>query len=363
MPSGSKRVSAAASIPGKRDSSSGRAGRIRSTGSTVASGAMRAVVCHELGPPSLLRVEEQPDPEAHPGGVVVDVEAAGVNFVDALFVGGQYQIKPALPFVPGNEVAGRIAAVGQGVEDLTVGQRVLANCGLGGYASKVAVGAPSVFAVPDRLSAPQAATFTQSFSTCLYALRDRAHLAESERVVVLGGGGGIGLAAIGVARALGARVLAVASSPEKRAAAAAAGAEEVLDLEASPIKDAVRAWAGGTGADVVVDPVGGPQAEAALRALGDGGRYLVVGFASGTIPSLPANQVLLRNRSVLGIDWGIWAMQHPDGQRTLLEDLLAMVEAGVLEPVAPITYLLEDVGRALDDLLARRAVGKLALVP
>ncbi len=335
---------------------------MRSTVRTVASGAVRAVVCHELGPPSLLRVEERPDPEARPGTVVVDVEAAGVNFVDALFVGGRYQIKPPVPFVPGNEVAGRVSSLGDGVAGLVVGQRVVANCGLGGYASRVAVPAASVFALPDRLSAPQAATFTQSFSTCLFALRDRAHLAAGEGVVVLGGGGGIGLAAIGVARALGARILAVASSPEKRAAAAAAGAEEVLDPEAAPLKDAVRAWAGGTGADVVVDPVGGPLAEPALRALGDGGRYLVIGFAA-SIPSFPLNQVLLRNRSVLGIDWGIWAMQHADEQRALLVELLAMVAAGRLEPIAPTTYPLEDAGRALDDLLARRAVGKLALLP
>jgi NADPH2:quinone reductase len=324
---------------------------------------MRAVVCHELGPPSLLVVEERPDPEARPGFVVIDVEAAGVNYVDALFVGGQYQIKPPLPFVPGNEVAGRVAVVGEGVGDFAVGQRVLANTGMGGYAAKVAVPAASVLAIPDRLSAAQAATLTQSFSTCLYALRDRAHLAPAERVVVLGGGGGIGLAAIGVARALGARVLAVASNEEKRAAAAGAGAEEVIDPDAAPVKDAVRAWAGGTGADVVVDPVGGALAEPALRALGDGGRYLVIGFAAGPIPQFPLNQVLLRNRCVLGIDWGIWAMQHPDAQRRLLEDLLAMIDAGSIEPVSPTPYPLEHVGRALDDLLERRAVGKLALLP
>jgi len=323
---------------------------------------MRAVVCHELGPPSLLRIEERPDPEVRPGTVVIDVEAAGVNFVDALFVGGRYQIKPPLPFVPGNEVAGRVAAVGEGVDALSIGQRVLANCGLGGYAGKVAAPVASVFTLPDRLSAPQAATFTQSYSTSLFALRDRAQLAEGERVVVLGGGGGVGLAAIGVARALGARVLAVASSAPKRAAAAGAGAEEVLDPEVAPLKDAVRAWAGGTGADVVVDPVGGPLAEPALRALGDGGRYLVIGFAA-SIPSIPLNQVLLRNRNVLGIDWGIWAMQHAAEQRILLEDLLEMVEVGRIEPVAPTEYRLEEVGRALDDLMKRRAVGKLALIP
>ncbi len=324
---------------------------------------MRAVVCHELGPPSVLRVEEQPDPEPRPGGVVVDVEAAGVNFVDGLFVAGQYQIRPPLPFVPGSEVGGRVAAVGEGVEGFHVGQPVLANTGLGGYATKVSVPAASVVPRPDALSAAQAATFTQSYSTCLFALRDRAGVSPGERVVVLGGGGGIGLAAIGVARALGASVLAVASSAAKRDAASSAGAEAAVDPAEGSLKDVVRSWAGGTGADVVVDPVGGSHAEACLRALGDRGRYLVVGFASGTIPSFPLNQVLLRNRTVLGIDWGIWAMQHPAEQQVLLADLLAMVEAGSILPVSPTTYPLAEVARALEDLLGRRVVGKVALVP
>jgi NADPH:quinone reductase len=324
---------------------------------------VRAVVCHELGPPSLLRVDELPDPSPAPGGVVVAVEAAGVNYVDALFVAGQYQIKPALPFTPGSEVAGRIAAVGDGVPGLAVGQRVLASTGLGGYAGAVAVAAGAVVPLPDGLGAPQAATFTQSYSTSLFALRDRAGAGAGAAVLVLGAGGGIGLAAIGVARALGCRVLGVASSEEKRAAAQAAGAEVVLDPAAEPVKDAAREWAGGTGVDVVVDPVGGALAEPSLRALGDGGRYLVIGFASGAIPALPLNQVLLRNRTVLGIDWGIWAMRHPAEQGALLADLLALVAGGSIQPVAPTAYPLDDVARALDDLLGRRVVGKVALIP
>jgi NADPH:quinone reductase len=324
---------------------------------------VRAVVCHELGPPSLLRVDELPDPAPAPGGVVVAVEAAGVNYVDALFVAGQYQIKPALPFTPGSEVAGRIAAVGDGVPGLSVGQRVLANTGLGGYAGAVAVAAGAVVPLPDGLGAPQAATFTQSYSTSLFALRDRARVVAGETVLVLGAGGGIGLAAIGVARALGCRVLGVASSEEKRAAAEAAGAETVLDPAGEPVKDAARRWAGGTGVDVVVDPVGGELAEPSLRALGDGGRYLVIGFASGAIPALPLNQVLLRNRTVLGIDWGIWAMRHPAEQGALLADLLALVAGGSIQPVRPNEYPLDDVARALDDLLGRRVVGKVALIP
>jgi NADPH2:quinone reductase len=324
---------------------------------------MRAVVCRELGPPSLLTVEERDDPVPRPGQVVVAVEAAGVNFVDGLFIAGEYQIKPAVPFTPGNEIAGTVAAVGEGVDGFSVGQRVVATSGLGGFASHVAVPASSLALLPDGLDGPRAATFPQSFSTSLLALRDRAHAEAGQHVLVLGAGGGIGLAAIDVARALGCHVLAVASSPEKRAAALEAGAEETLDPAVESIKERARAWAGGSGVDIVVDPIGGPAAEQSLRALGDGGRYLVIGFASGSIPTIPLNQVLLRNRAVLGIDWGMWAMQHGAAQMALLADLLAMVADGVLHPVHPTTYPLEEVATALDDLLARRIVGKVALLP
>ncbi len=311
----------------------------------------------------MLRIEERPDAEPGPGEVALAVEAAGVNFVDALFVAGQYQMKPSLPFVPGSEVAGRVEAVGPDVAGVAVGRRVLASVGLGGFASRVVVPAASVVELPDGLDSARAATFTQSYSTSLFALRDRAQARSGERVLVLGAGGGIGLAAISVARALGCRVLGVASSEEKRSAALAAGADAVVDPAAEPVKEAARAWAVGSGVDVVVDPIGGPLAEPSLRALGDGGRYLVIGFASGDIPAVPLNQVLLRNRSVLGIDWGIWAMRHPVEQRALLDDLLAMVAARTIDPVHPAQYPLEDVAKALDDLLGRRAVGKVALVP
>ncbi len=324
---------------------------------------MRAVVCNELGPPSLLTVEDRPDPEPGPGTVAVAVEAAGVNYVDALFVAGQYQIRPAVPFVPGTESAGTVVSVGDGVTSLAPGDRVLVSAGLGGFASRLVAAESSMARIPDVLDSARAATFTQSYSTSLYALRERAGAREGETVLVLGAGGGVGLAAIGVARSLGCRVLGVASSEEKRQAALAAGAEAVVDPGAEPVKDAARAWAGGTGVDIVVDPVGGELAEPALRALGDSGRYLVIGFASGTIPALPLNQVLLRNRTVLGIDWGIWAMQHATGQRALLDDLLAMVEEGTLDPVHPARYPLDDVARALEDLLGRRTVGKIALIP
>jgi NADPH2:quinone reductase len=323
---------------------------------------VRAVVCHELGPPSLLTIEERDDPTPGPGQVVVAVEAAGVNFVDGLFIAGQYQIKPPLPFTPGSEIAGHIVAAGEGVTGFHAGQRVMATTGLGGFASHVVVPARSLVVLPDGFDAPRAATFTQSFSTCLFALRDRAGARPGESVLVLGAGGGIGLAAIAVAKAIGCRVLGAASSHEKRSAAREAGADEVVDTAAS-LKDRAREWAGGTGVDLVVDPIGGPAAEQSLRALGDGGRYLVVGFASGSIPSIPLNQVLLRNRTVFGIDWGIWSMQHGEEQLRLVADLLDMVSRGALNPVQPTSYPLDDVAVALEHLLARRVVGKVALIP
>jgi len=324
---------------------------------------MRAVVCQELGPPSLLRIENQPDPEPGPNRVVVAVEAAGVNFVDGLFIAGQYQIKPPLPFTPGSEVAGRVSAVGDDVADVSVGQRVMVTTGLGGFASHVVAPAGALMTLPDNFDSPRAATFTQSYCTCLFALRDRARVEAGESVLVLGAGGGIGLAAIAMARALGCRVMGAASSPEKRAAALAAGAEEVADTTQDDVKARARQWAGRTGVDVVVDPIGGPMAESSLRALGDRGRYLVIGFASGEIPRIPLNQILLRNRTVLGIDWGIWSMQHAAEQRTLLQDSLRMVEQNQLDPIHPTSYPLDDVAVALQDLLERKVVGKVALIP
>lgn len=329
--------------------------------------AMRAVMCEELGPPSSLVIREVDPPTPRSGQVLIQVEAAGVNYVDALFVAGRYQIKPALPFVPGSEVAGVITEVGPGVEALVVGDRVVASLGLGGFAEQVVVAAEGASLLPDPLDSARAATFIQSYCTVLFALRDRGGVQPGDVVLVLGAGGGIGLAAIDVARALGAVPVAMASSEEKRAAALAAGAVAAIDPGAEDVKSRAREMAAehgrGTGVDVVVDPIGGSHAEPSLRALGDRGRYLVIGFAAGDIPSLPLNQVLLRNRAVLGIDWGAWAMGNPEAQRALLADALAMVADGRLSPSEPATYPLERVADALDDLLERRAVGKLALVP
>jgi NADPH2:quinone reductase len=322
---------------------------------------MRRVVCKAIGPLDQLVVEDAKPPVPREGQVLVDVRAAGVNFVDALFVQGRYQIKPPTPFTPGSEVAGVVSALGDGVEGVAVGDRVLVQCGLGGFAEQVTASALSLVPMPANLGFGQAATLVQSYATMLYALTRRTSTRPGETVLVLGAGGGIGLAAIDVARALGLRSLAVASSAEKRDQAVTAGAEAAIDA-ADDVKVQARELSGG-GVDLVVDPVGGPLAEAALRALRVNGRYLVIGFASGEIPRLPANQVLLNNRTVIGVDWGAWTMQQPEAHRTLLAELMAMVAGGRLHPVEPTAYPLDQAATALSDLMERRAVGKVVLVP
>ncbi|ROO90479.1 NADPH2:quinone reductase [Actinocorallia herbida] len=320
---------------------------------------MVQLVVEELGSVTFVEAEA-PDPG--PGQVRVDVGAAGVNYVDGLLIQGKYQIKPPLPFTPGSEIAGTVSALGEGVEGFAIGDRVLAMCGFGGFSSQVVIPANTAVHVPEKLDFARAATFTQSYCTALFALRERVGLRPGETVLALGAGSGVGLAAVQVAVALGARVLAAASSPEKRDLSLAAGAEAVVDT-ASPdaVKAAARDFAEG-GVDVVFDPVGGELAPATLRALRDFGRYTVIGFTAG-IPSVPLNQVLLRNRNVVGVDWGFWALNHPVAQRELLEDALAMVADGRLDPVAPQERPLTEIEGALADLAARRVAGKIALIP
>jgi len=323
---------------------------------------MRAIVCHTPGQLSDLVVEEVADLMVRPGQVKVAVEAAGVNYVDALFVEGRYQIKPNPPFTPGSEVAGVVVELGEGVTSLNLGDRVLASPGLGGFAEQVVVAASACSVLPAVLTSTAAACFTQSYSTALYTYLHRVNLKPGERVLVLGGGGGVGLAAIRVGVALGATVYAAASTEEKRAAALAAGATAVFDGDPEQLKQTIRAGSEG-GIDVVIDPVGGPSTEASLRNLRDGGRLAVIGFASGPIPVIPSNLVLLRNRSLVGVDWGIWAMTNGEAQGELLRQLLDMVATGAIEVDEPTAYDFTRGVEALSDLLGRNVVGKIALVP
>jgi NADPH:quinone reductase len=324
---------------------------------------MRRMACREFGPPDRLVLEEAPDPRPGPGEVLVGVRAVGVSFVDGLMVGGGYQLKPPLPFTPGLVAAGEVLDVGAGVSTVARGSRVVGSSfDLGGYATHRVLPASAVVPLPDAVSFEVAATAVESYATMLFALTRRTAVRPGEWVLVLGAGGGIGLAAVDVARSLGARVIAAASSPAKRAAAIDAGAQVAVDYQTEDLKARVRAVTG-AGADLVIDPVGGAAAEPALRSLRGLGRYLVVGFAGGTIPRLPLNRVLLENRAIIGVDWGAWSRQEPAGHTELLAYLLDQVAAGSLHPVAPVTYPLERAADALNELAGRRVTGKLALLP
>jgi NADPH2:quinone reductase len=321
---------------------------------------VRRIVCSKYGPPTNLEIVEAPDPTPGPGQVVVAVEAAGVNFADALTVAGTYQIKIPTPFTPGMEMAGTVSALGEGVDGFAVGDRVLGMT-FGAYASHVVMPAGALLRVPDVLSLDRAAGLVQSYCTMWFSFTRRMTLTAGETVLVLGAGGGIGLAAVDVATALGARVIAAASSGEKLDGARAIGAVETINYATEDLKVRAKELSGG-GVDVAVDPVGGELAELALRATGWYGRFLVIGFAGG-IPKLPANLVLLNNRTLIGVDWGAWTGRDQAGQVALLDEILAAVAEGRLHPPQPQRERLEDAGAVLQSVLDRQLVGKTVLVP
>ncbi|MGD0381200.1 MAG: NADPH:quinone oxidoreductase family protein [Acidimicrobiales bacterium] len=323
---------------------------------------MRAVVCKELGSLDNVVVEERATPVPGRGQVIIDMRAAGVNYVDGLICQGRYQMKPAVPYVPGGEIAGVVSAVGEGVTRVQVGERVMAMTGFGAFAEQVAVASSSVDSVPNALAFSQAAAFIQSYCTAWFALARRITVGEGEWVLVLGAGGGIGLAAVDVAVALGARVVAAASSEEKLDAARRMGAHATVAYEHEDLKSRVRALTDG-GVDVVVDPVGGRHSEPALRATRTFGRFCVIGFASGPIASIPLNHVLLNNRTLVGVDWGAWAMSAPDEHRAMLDELIEMVASGRLHPTEPTERPLDQASEVMASLLDRTVTGKVVLVP
>lgn len=332
---------------------------------------MRAVVCEQLGPLEHLRVTEMPDPPLYPGHLRVRVAASGVNYVDGLLIQGKYQIKPPTPFVPGMEVVGEVIEIAADLDPATspaLGERVLANVGFGGFATQAVVRADRVVRLPDTLTTGQAASFLQSYLTGWFALTRRAHLSVQERetnadkwMLVLGAGGGVGLAAVDIGVALGLKVIAAASQQDKRELALSRGAVAALDVLTDDVKERAKEISGG-GVDVLYDPVGGELGETCLRALGEDGQYLVIGFVGG-IPKLPANQILLRNRRIVGVDWGAWAGRHPQENSAMLGEILELIAAGSLSPVEPAQYPLSRAAEALADLEARRVAGKVVLVP
>lgn len=324
---------------------------------------MQAVHCIEWGGPDKLRLADVPIPEPGRGAVRIRVAAAGVNFPDALIIQKKYQIQPPLPFVPGTEVAGTIDAVGEGVSRFSVGDVVVAFVGIGGFAQYVCAEEANVARLPPGVDVAVAAAFTLTYATSQHALISRGRLRSGETLVVLGAGGGVGLAAVELGKLAGARVIACASCAEKLEAARLAGADELLNYSTTDLRDGLRAMTDGRGADVIYDPVGGPYTSAALRMLAWRGRLLLIGFAGGEIPQIPANLLLLREAEAVGVYWGEFAKRDPAANGRLLAELFGWLAQGRLRPLVSKQYALADTGRALADLLARRVVGKVVIRP
>lgn len=324
---------------------------------------MRAVLCRQFGPPESLTLEEVDDPVARPGQVVLDVAASAVNFPDLLMIRDEYQFKPGLPFSPGGEVAGTVSQVGPDVRGVEVGDRVMALCGAGGFAEKIAVGARTCTPIPDGMDMVTAGGFLQAYGTSYHALRDRGRLAPGEVLLVLGAAGGVGLAAVEIGAALGAVVIAAASSPEKLAVCSEHGAVMTVDYRREDLRDRLDELTGGLGPDVIYDPVGAELAEPAFRSIAWNGRYLVVGFAGGGIPRLPINLPLLKGAELVGVYWGAFVVRQPEDNRRNLEELADLWRQGRLRPVVSASYPLERVAEALGELGERRAIGKVVVVP
>ncbi len=324
---------------------------------------MRAVVVDRLLEPRELRVTETAEPELFAGGLAVDVKAAGCNFFDILMVQGRYQMKPPFPFVPGAELAGVVSAVGAGVDGYRVGDRVLASVSLGAFAERAVVPARVAWRMPDGMSFEEGAGFPIVYPTSHAALVLRAHLAAGETLLVHAAAGGVGLAAVQIGKALGARVLATAGGAEKLAIAREAGADVCIDYRADDWPDQVKAATEGRGADVIYDSVGGDVLDQSLKCIAWNGRLLVIGFAGGRIPEIKANRILLKNIAVVGLHWGAYAINEPARVPETFDALFRMYEAGTIRPVIGARYPLDRLADALEALGSRRTHGKVVVVP
>ncbi|MDI4666310.1 NADPH:quinone oxidoreductase family protein [Xanthobacter autotrophicus] len=322
---------------------------------------MKAVVCVRHAPPEALEIQELPDPVPAPGEVVVAVSAIGLNFFDTLIIRDLYQVKPDLPFSPGAEFAGHVAALGEGVTGFAVGERVCGYVTHGAAREMVVVPAPFLARVPDDVDLVKAAGLIVTYGTALYALRERGELKAGESLAVLGASGGVGLAAVEIGRIMGARILACASSAEKVAFAREHGADEGFDYAQGDLKAALKAFGGAKGLDVVYDPVGGEMAEQALRALGSLGRFLVVGFAAGEIPKIPLNLLLVKNCDARGIAFGAVARSNPAWLAGVVAELMEHARTGRISAHVDKTFPLERCVDALGEIAGRRVKGKVVL--
>jgi len=323
---------------------------------------MKAVLCKSFGMPDTLVVENVAELMPAAGEVIVSVKACGVNFPDTLIVQGKYQFKPPFPFSPGGEVAGVIKSLGDGVTNVRVGEAVIAFIGWGGFAEAVRCAATQVMPVPTGVPFPLAASFVLAYGTSYHALKDRAQLKPGETLLVLGAAGGVGLAACEIGKALGARVIAAASTDDKLAICKQHGADETINYSNGDLREKINALTNKRGVDVVYDPVGGAYTEAALRSLAWKGRHLVVGFAAGDIPKIPLNLTLLKGASIVGVFWGAFVKNEPAAFAQNMQALFGLLMQGKLRPLISATYPLERAADALNDMMQRRVVGKIVLV-
>ena len=327
---------------------------------------MKAIICDSRGPPSSLQLREMPSPAPGPKQVLVRTRVAAVNFPDALMVAGKYQFKPEFPFSPGGELSGEIVQVGSEVKRLGVGDKVVGIATYGAYAEETLVEASHVIPLPADISDTDlelAGSFVLTYGTSLHALKDRANAQAGETLLVLGAGGGVGLAAVEIGKLLGMRVIAAGSSAEKLQAARDRGADDTIDYTTEDLRERIKALTEGRGVDVVYDPVGGDFAEPALRSVGWRGRYLVVGFAAGDIPKIPANLLLLKGSSLVGVFWGEFVRREPKLNAGNIAQLFAWLGEGKINPLISKRYPLSQAPAALDALLAREVVGKLVILP
>ncbi len=322
---------------------------------------MKAALCKTYGPPESLVLEDIAEPQPGPGEVCIDVRACGINYPDVLMMAGKYQVRPPLPFSPGVEVAGVVAALGDGVDGVAVGQRVLGLPGHGGLAEKVCVAQRQLAPLPDGIDFTTAAAFVLTYGTSYHALVQRAGLQPGETLLVLGAAGGVGLAAVELGRNLGARVIAAASTPDKLELAREYGAVETVNYTEESLKDAVKRLTDGRGADVIYDPVGGDLFDDCMRSVAWRGRVLVVGFAAGDIPKVPTNLALLKGASIVGVFWGRHVELEPDVHAANMQALVGDLLAGKLKPHVSRTFALDEAGAALNTLATRQARGKVVV--
>jgi NADPH:quinone reductase len=324
---------------------------------------MRAIRCHQYGPPESLVIEELPD--LHPGAdeVVVDVRAASVNFPDVLVIQNKYQTKPELPFTPGAEFAGIVRKIGANVKRLEVGMRVAAYTAHGAFAEQAVAAETACMPLPDAIDFASAAAITLAYGTSHHAVVDRGALRAGETLLVLGAAGGVGLAAVEIGKALGARVIAAASSAEKLALCVAHGADATIDYSKENFRERIKELTGGRGPDVIYDPVGGEYAEPAFRSIGWRGRYLVIGFANGEIPRLPLNLALLKGASIVGVFWGQHIQREAELAREGFDQIFRWIAEGKLRPHITKRYRLDQTAEALNDMASRKVIGKIVIEP